>query len=90
MRYRLSGPLRLAVRGEVFIDRAGTALFPATQVPSDFHAVTAGARYDITHNVVFRPELRYDWQSHNNGINAFGGGKASRQATFSADVVLSF
>ena len=90
IRYRLTAPLRLAVRAETFVDRSGTALFPATQVPGDFHAVTVGVRYDISRNVVFRPELREDWQTHNNGRDAFGGGTASHQTTLSADVVLSF
>ena len=89
-RYRLSGPLRLALRGETFVDRSGTALLPVTQVPSDFHALTVGARYDVGRNVVVRPELRHDWQSHNHGVEAFGGGSASHQTTLSVDVVLSF
>ena len=90
LRYRVFAPLRVAVRAETFVDRSGTALFPVTSVPSDFHAVTIGARYDIGRNVVVRPELRHDWQSHSHGIDAFGGGTASHQTTLSADVVLSF
>lgn len=49
-----------------------------------------GARWDLTPNVLFRPELRHDWQSKHNGVNAYGGGRRDRQTTVSADLVMYF
>ena len=88
--YRTSPDLQYGLRIETFQDRKGTALFPVTAAPSDFNALTVGLKYDATKNIVIRPELRYDWQSHNNGVNAFGGGTAKKQTTLSADVVFYF
>jgi hypothetical protein len=88
--YRTSANLQYGVRAEKFRDRKGTALFPVTAVPGDFNALTAGLRYDLNKNVVFRPEIRYDWQSGNHGIKAFGGGTANKQTTLSADVIVYF
>lgn len=90
VRYRVTPALQAAIRGETFRDRKGTALFPVTGVAGDFNAVTVGLKYDVTKNIVFRPELRYDWQANNNGVKAFGGGTASKQTTLSADLVLHF
>jgi hypothetical protein len=88
--YRMSETLQYALRAETFQDRKAVALFPVTAVAGDFHAVTLGARVDLTRNVLLRPELRYDWQSHNQGVKAFGGGTASNQTTLSADLVVYF
>lgn len=88
--YRTSPTVQYGVRVETFHDRKGTALFPVTGVPGNFNAVTVGAKLDLTKNIVFRPELRYDWQSNNNGIKAYGGGTATKQTTLSADVVVYF
>jgi len=90
LRYRSSRLLQYGVRAEAFRDRKATALFPVTTVPGDFDAITTGLNYNINKNVVFRAELRHDWQLHNNGTNAFGGGSASRQTTLSSDVILQF
>ena len=90
-RYRLSEPLRLAVRGEWFVDRQATALFPVTLAAGDFHAVTAGAplRHQPQHRLAARGAIRLaDAQPRHE--HAFGGGSASRQTTLSADVVMSF
>ncbi|WP_290867328.1 outer membrane beta-barrel protein [Aquabacterium sp.] len=88
--WRARDTLQYAVRAETFQDRKGIALFPVTAVPGDFNALTLGARIDLTRNVLLRPELRYDWQSHNQGVKAFGGGSASNQTTLSADLVFYF
>lgn len=88
--YTASPQLRYAMRAETFRDRSGVALFPITAVPSDFNAVTAGLTYELNKNVILRPEIRHDWQSHNNGVKAFGGGTASKQTTFSVDMVAYF
>lgn len=88
--YRVAHDLEVGVRGEVFRDPKGFALFPTTAVPGTFNALTLGARYHFHKNVLFRPEVRYDWQSKHNGIPAYGGGTATRQTTVSADLVLYY
>jgi len=88
--YSLQPTLRLAARAEHFRDRGGVALFPVTAVPGDFNALTLGLSWDLNKNVVLRPELRHDWQSHHRGVKAFGDGTASRQTTASVDAVLHF
>lgn len=59
-------------------------------VRSDFNAVTLGLTYKINKSAILRPEVRYDWQSGNNGVNAFGGGTADKQTTLSTDLVIYF
>lgn len=88
--YSASPNLRYALRAETFRDRNGVALFPVTAVPGDFNAITAGLTYELNKNVILRPEIRHDWQSHNKGVNAFGAGTARRQTTVSADAVMYF
>lgn len=88
--YAASDVLRYAVRYEVFKDPAGIALFPVTAASSTFNALTAGFRYKLANNVHIRPEIRRDWQTNNNGVNAFGGGKASSQTTISTDLLVYF
>ncbi len=88
--YTANSKLRYAVRVEKFRDMNGFALFPVTAVPSEFNAITAGLTYELAKNVRVRPEIRHDWQSNNNGINAFGRGKSSKQTTISADLLIYF
>lgn len=88
--YRVAHDLELGLRGETFRDPKGFALFPTTAVPGNFNAVTLGARYNFHKNVLFRPEVRYDWQTRNSGVQAYGSGTASRQTTVSADLVLYY
>ena len=88
--YDYSKTLRYAIRGEHFRDRKNTALFPVTVTPGDFNAITAGLQWDAHPNVLIRPEIRYDWQTHNDGVNAFGNGRDDKQTTFSVDLTLYF
>ncbi|WP_206047108.1 outer membrane beta-barrel protein, partial [Noviherbaspirillum denitrificans] len=88
--YAATPSVQYGIRLEKFRDRGGVALFPVTAVAGDFNAVTLGARWDINPNVVFRPEIRHDWQSGNRGVKAFGASTAERQTTLSADVVVYF
>jgi hypothetical protein len=88
--FRQSARQRYSVRLEHFSSPDGFGLFPSTTVRSDFNAVTLGTQFDLNKFVAFRPEVRYDWQSRNNGIKAFGNGTANRQLTLSGDVVLRF
>lgn len=88
--YRASPRLRYSARLEHFSAPDGFGLFPLSSVTSDFNAATLGAQADLNRFVTFRPEIRYDRQSRNNGSQAFGNGKASKQTTLSADMVLRF
>lgn len=88
--YSVNPQLRYALRAETFRDRNGVALFPITAVPGDFNAITAGLSYELNRSVVLRPELRRDWQSSHHGVNAFGGGTASKQTTLSVDLIAYF
>lgn len=88
--YRASPRLRYSARLEHFSAPDGFGLFPLTVVRGDFNAATFGAQVDLNRFVAFRPEIRYDRQSRNNGGKAFGNGKASKQTTLSADMVLRF
>jgi hypothetical protein len=89
VQYKASPVLQYGLRLETFRDNKGVALFPVTAVPGTFNAVTLGIRYDLNKSVVWRSELRYDWQSR-HGLKAFGGGTADRQTTVSADLLVYF
>ncbi|NDY93226.1 outer membrane beta-barrel protein [Ideonella livida] len=88
--WRTAPDRQWGARLETFQDRQAQALFPVTAVAGDFNALTLGLRQDLTPNVVLRPEIRHDWQSHHGSAQAFGGGRASRQTTLSADVLVFF
>ena len=88
--FSASDKLSYGARYENFKDTKGVALFPVTAVPSEFNAVTLGMTYKINKSAILRPEVRYDWQTGNNGINAFGGGTADKQTTLSTDLIIYF
>lgn len=88
--HTVSDRLSYGARYENFKDAKGVALFPVTAVPGEFNAVTLGINYKINKSAILRPEVRYDWQTGNNGINAFGGGTADKQTTLSADLIIHF
>ena len=90
LKYAVNEQLSVATRIETFQDRDGFALFPNTLVKSDFHAVTLGAQYWMNKHFLFRPEIRHDWQSHNQGVKAFNGGRSDRQTSLNADVIFYF
>jgi hypothetical protein len=41
-------------------------------IGGSFNNITGGMNYKPRKNIFIRPELRYDWQSGNYGVNAFG------------------
>jgi len=88
--YALTGTLSAAVRAETFHDPDGFILFPNTAVKGDIHALTVGLQWQALASLKFRPELRYDRQSGNNGVGAFAGGTRDRQMTFMADALYRF
>ncbi|OWW19262.1 outer membrane beta-barrel protein [Noviherbaspirillum denitrificans] len=88
--YRLTDRVKTNLRLEHFRARDGFGLFPLTAVKSDFNAMTFGLNYQLNKYVSIRPEVRHDWQSHNNGAKAFGAGTAEKQTTIAEDVVIRF
>ena len=88
--YWFDSTLAVAGRLELFRDRNGFALFPNTTVAGDFYEATAGLQWRPAKNLLIRPELRYDWQGHNNGVDAFAGGTKSNQLLFATDIVLQY
>ncbi len=90
LQYKLNTQWSVAGRIEKFTDSNGFALFPNTTVAGDYNAVTIGAQWKPTAALLIRPELRYDWQSNNNGVNAFNGGKTDRQTSVNVDLIYQF
>lgn len=91
IKYSVTDQLAIAARVEKFQDRDGFALFPNTVgVKSDYNAVTIGAQYWVNKHLLFRPEIRHDWQSKNNGAKAFNNGLDEKQTSLSADVIFYF
>ncbi|MBZ8139916.1 hypothetical protein CLD22_08405 [Rubrivivax gelatinosus] len=88
--YRSSARLQWGLRAETFDDPHGVALFPVTAAKGRFNAITAGLRYELTPNVVVRPELRHDWQDDRGALKAYGDGTKTKQTTVSADVLFYF
>lgn len=88
--YAVNAELSVAGRVEKFKDRDGFALFPNTVVAGDYNAITLGAQWRPCSSVLIRPEIRHDWQSHNNGVKAFNNGLSEKQTAFNVDVLYYF
>lgn len=89
--YAINEQLSVAARIEKFQDRDGFALFPGTAgIRSDFNAVTIGTQWWANKHTLFRPEIRHDWQSSNNGAKAFNNGLSDRQTSLNADLLVYF
>ena len=60
----------------------------------DFYGITLGANYKPNANVVFRPEVRWDWYSGLDGTGGaarpYDGGVDSSQTTLAFDVIVLF
>jgi hypothetical protein len=96
LQYKIYAKVAVAGRLETFRDRDGFALFPNTAtgpnsaVAGDFNAATIGVQWRPQKNLLMRPELRYDWQSNNNGQKAFAGGTKENQLLFAVDLVMQY
>lgn len=90
LRYKATKVVEFGLRAERFEDPDGFALLPTTTVAGTYNAVTFGANLTVNPHLVIRPEVRYDWQSDNADVKAYGSGRADRQATFSVDALLYF
>ena len=60
----------------------------------DFYGITLGANYKPNANVVFRPDVRWDWYSGPDGTGAaarpYDGGVDSSQTSLAFDVIVLF
>jgi hypothetical protein len=89
--YDLTSKLAAAFRAETFRDPDGFILFPNTSsVKGTMNEVTVGLQWQALNSLRFRPEVRYDWQSGNDGVGAFAGGAKEKQVTFMADATYRF
>ncbi len=90
------------MRFEWFRDDDGTRVagFDAANTSSgggfagDFYEITLGANYKPNANVVFRPEVRWDWYSGLNGtggaLSPYDAGTDRSQTTLAFDVIWLF
>ncbi len=83
--YQIKSKWSAGIRAEHFINRDGIGATPAcgwigSAAPggqgalckSNLNEVTFGVHYDLNKFVQIAPELRYDFQDHSHGLNAFG------------------
>lgn len=61
-------------------------VFGVTDGRSDIYALTTGLNYSASSNLLFRPELRWDWDKDNVAGNEMG----SSQTTFATDMIFTF
>lgn len=92
--YKRNKTTSYILRLEQFRDPDGFALYPFSAVKSTFNDVTNGVNWNVTKYVNLRPEVRYDFQSANQGA-AFGlqnanGKPYTYQTTASMDMEFYF
>ncbi|MGO9111259.1 MAG: outer membrane beta-barrel protein [Thermoguttaceae bacterium] len=107
--YTLSSQWAACVRAEWFRDQDGVAVVGPGNVPGvrawaghgfagNFYELTAGLNWRPQANVIFRPEVRYDWYdggaggyglSNQTGL-PFNDGRSSSQFLTAADLILMF
>jgi hypothetical protein len=88
--YKLTHTLSAALRAETFHDPDGFILFPNSAVRGDVNEVTTGLQWQALHSLRIRPEVRYDWETKNDGIGAFAYGAKTKQVTFLMDATYRF
>jgi hypothetical protein len=107
--YTLSSQWAACLRGEWFRDQDGAAVVGPGNVPGvrawaghgfagNFYELTAGLNWRPQANVIFRPEVRYDW--YDGGAGGYGlanqtglpfnDGRSSTQFLTAADLILLF
>jgi putative OmpL-like beta-barrel porin-2 len=86
--YAINDCWKLGTRMEWFRDDDGFRNVAGTGVPGEYWGLTCGVNWQPTANVMFRPELRYDWT--NGTAQAFDGGTADDQLSGGFDVIVTF
>jgi len=89
--YRLNECWGAGMRFEWLHDHEGTFVTPG-EAAGNFYNITAGINWKPHANVVFRPEVRYDWFSGNHipGGLPFNGGQDSAQLSAGFDAIFLF
>ena len=107
--YSLSNTLAACLRAEWFRDQDGVIVNGPGTVPGvrawsgggfagNFYEVTAGLNWRPCQNIIFRPEVRYDWYDGGAGISGVSGqpglpfndGRSGTQLLTAADLILLF
>jgi hypothetical protein len=88
--YKLTSTLSTALRAETFHDPDGFILFPNSSVKGVINEVTAGLQWQALKSLRVRPEVRYDWETENNGVGAFAYGTQTKQVTFLMDATYRY
>ncbi len=107
--YSLSSQWAACLRAEWFRDQDGVIVDGPGTMPGvrawsgrgfagNFYEVTAGVNWHPHQNVIFRPEVRYDWYDGGLGTDSaaappglpFGDGRSSTQLLTAADLILLF
>ena len=57
---------------------------------ASFYEATVGLNYKATANLIFRPEIRYDWTPSDVAYAAANGGTVYNQTTFGFDAIFTF
>jgi hypothetical protein len=98
--YKQTKTLSYGARYEYFRNPDGWGIVPVSTVKSNFNALTIGPHWDVSDYLTLRPEVRYDFQTDNHGVHAFGLGnqvvngvvqhEESHQVAFEMDMLLNF
>ena len=107
--YALNSQWAVCMRAEWFRDQDGVIVDGPGTVPGvrawsgrgfagNFYEVTAGLNWRPHQNVIFRPEVRYDWYDGGLGTDGLAGqpglpfndGRSSTQLLTAADLILLF
>lgn len=107
--YSLSSTLAACLRAEWFRDQDGVIVDGPGTVPGvrawsgggfagNFYEVTAGLNWRPCQNVIFRPEVRYDWYDGGVGTSSLAGqaglpfndGRSGTQFLTAADFIVQF
>ena len=86
--YTINDCWKLGGRLEWFRDNDGRRM-PPGGVPGEYWEMTCGVNWQPLANVVFRPELRYDW-CNGAAVAPFDGGTAGDQFSGGFDVIVTF
>ncbi|MEN6450153.1 MAG: porin [Thermoguttaceae bacterium] len=102
--YKLNKQWSANFRGEWFRDNNGTRvggvpedagirLWSLSGFAGNFYEMTFGLNWRPNANVIFRPEIRYDWydgQTNAGGLLPFNNGESSSQLLVAADLIFTF
>jgi len=84
----LSHTLSIGLRAEWFRDNDGARVDPDTGLPADYFAGTLGLNWRPCQDVVFRPEVRYDFVE--DDVQPFDDGTERNQILSAIDVIVRF